>query len=404
MPERRIVELSRNRDRYMLKHHSPGAARAVRWLTAWTYALRSLAALVLPGHSPRRYWRHVTATLRPDRGEGLREAASSITAADGGSEPPHSTHPTALHPDAIPRASAYITSSTTPLKPERDGQMTIRNRAAKAAVGAALLAGASGVAAQSANAYMSAAMQVTKVERIAGITGGFDGNADFFSKLWVGPLFTQSGVIHDQDAPATNWRLKWVGSPSAVETAPLTVEIRDYDSTSANDHADISPLASHNLELGVRSRVDGTKYLVHRMTGAYVADLSTTYLLGGQVAAWGSPNLTSTGTAADRARVTYNVKVAQEPDFQVSAISKPSASQVSVQVYNGGGIGIVTRIICTSAGRTVELPLSRTVTRFGSFGQVVNLAHSGSVTCTVRGINVFSELDAITTNNSRTIG
>ena len=75
MPERRIVELSRNRDRYMRKHHSPVAAGAVRVLTAWTYALRSLAALVLPGHGARRYWRHVTATLRPDRGEGLREAA-----------------------------------------------------------------------------------------------------------------------------------------------------------------------------------------------------------------------------------------------------------------------------------------------------------------------------------------
>jgi GT2 family glycosyltransferase len=76
VPDRRIVELSRNRDRYMRKHHSAAAAAAVRWLTAWTYALRALAAIVLPGHSPRRYWRHVTATLRPDRGEGLREAAA----------------------------------------------------------------------------------------------------------------------------------------------------------------------------------------------------------------------------------------------------------------------------------------------------------------------------------------
>jgi len=76
VPERRIVELSRNRDLYMRKHHSAAAAMAVRWLTAWSYALRALAALALPGHSPERYWRHVTATLMPGRGEGLREAAA----------------------------------------------------------------------------------------------------------------------------------------------------------------------------------------------------------------------------------------------------------------------------------------------------------------------------------------
>jgi hypothetical protein len=75
VPERRIVELARNRDLYMRKHHSAGAARAVRWLTAWTYALRALAAFAAPGRSPRRYWRHVVATLQPGRGTGLREAA-----------------------------------------------------------------------------------------------------------------------------------------------------------------------------------------------------------------------------------------------------------------------------------------------------------------------------------------
>src|SRR5262249_22013211 len=47
VPERRIVELSRNRDRYMRKHHSPMAAGIVRVLTAWAYAVRSLAALVV---------------------------------------------------------------------------------------------------------------------------------------------------------------------------------------------------------------------------------------------------------------------------------------------------------------------------------------------------------------------
>ena len=55
----------------------PAAARAVRWLTAWTYALRALAALVLPG--PLRPAllapRHRDAV--PARGEGLREAAEA---------------------------------------------------------------------------------------------------------------------------------------------------------------------------------------------------------------------------------------------------------------------------------------------------------------------------------------
>jgi N-acetylglucosaminyl-diphospho-decaprenol L-rhamnosyltransferase len=73
--ERRIVELARNRDLYMRKHHSAAAALAVRWLTAWPYALRALVASVLAGHDARRYRRHVSATLQPSRNEGLREAA-----------------------------------------------------------------------------------------------------------------------------------------------------------------------------------------------------------------------------------------------------------------------------------------------------------------------------------------
>lgn len=76
VPTRRIVELSRNRDRYMRKHHSRTAAALVRWLTAWAYAVRAVAAYAAPGHDPARYWQHVRATLHPGRGEGLREAAA----------------------------------------------------------------------------------------------------------------------------------------------------------------------------------------------------------------------------------------------------------------------------------------------------------------------------------------
>ncbi|MFL5895792.1 MAG: glycosyltransferase family 2 protein [Thermoleophilaceae bacterium] len=78
---RRITEFHRGRDRYMRKHHSALAALNVRVLTAWSYALRALAALVLPGHSPRRYALHAWRALAPGRGEGLREAAARFNAA-----------------------------------------------------------------------------------------------------------------------------------------------------------------------------------------------------------------------------------------------------------------------------------------------------------------------------------
>jgi N-acetylglucosaminyl-diphospho-decaprenol L-rhamnosyltransferase len=78
VPTRRIVEFSRNRDRYMRKHHSALAAALVRYLTAWTYALRAVGALFLPGHDAKRYAKHVSATLFPRRGVGLAEAAADF--------------------------------------------------------------------------------------------------------------------------------------------------------------------------------------------------------------------------------------------------------------------------------------------------------------------------------------
>jgi N-acetylglucosaminyl-diphospho-decaprenol L-rhamnosyltransferase len=71
----RIVEFHRNRDLYMRKHHSRPAALAVRLLTAWAYALRALAAAVLPGHPARIHLAHARQALLPMRGTGLRERA-----------------------------------------------------------------------------------------------------------------------------------------------------------------------------------------------------------------------------------------------------------------------------------------------------------------------------------------
>ncbi|HEV2790272.1 MAG TPA: glycosyltransferase family 2 protein [Solirubrobacterales bacterium] len=73
----RIVEFHRNRDLYMRKHHGRGAALAVRALTAWTYALRALAATVLPNRSAPIMWAHARQALFPKRGESLRDRAHS---------------------------------------------------------------------------------------------------------------------------------------------------------------------------------------------------------------------------------------------------------------------------------------------------------------------------------------
>ena len=69
----RIVEFHRNRDRYMRMHHSRLAALTVRALTAWSYALRALAAMFLPNQPARIYWAHARQALFPRRGESLRD-------------------------------------------------------------------------------------------------------------------------------------------------------------------------------------------------------------------------------------------------------------------------------------------------------------------------------------------
>jgi len=72
----RIVEFHRNRDLYMRKHHGRAAALTVRLLTAWSYALRALAATVLPNQPARIHWAHARQALLPRRGESLRDRAA----------------------------------------------------------------------------------------------------------------------------------------------------------------------------------------------------------------------------------------------------------------------------------------------------------------------------------------
>jgi N-acetylglucosaminyl-diphospho-decaprenol L-rhamnosyltransferase len=71
----RIVEFHRNRDFYMRKHHSLPATLAVRTLTAWSYAVRALVAVVLPRRPANVYWAHAMQALRPRHGKSIRDLA-----------------------------------------------------------------------------------------------------------------------------------------------------------------------------------------------------------------------------------------------------------------------------------------------------------------------------------------
>jgi hypothetical protein len=81
--ERRIVEYHRNRDRYLRKHLGRVEAFLMRPVLAWPYLLRAVAAVFLPGHSPRRYSLHARQALMPGQGEGIREAAEAYNRALG---------------------------------------------------------------------------------------------------------------------------------------------------------------------------------------------------------------------------------------------------------------------------------------------------------------------------------
>jgi N-acetylglucosaminyl-diphospho-decaprenol L-rhamnosyltransferase len=74
---RRIVEFHRNRDLYFRKHDMPGTRLLWSICWTWAYLVRALAAVVLPGHDPRRYLLHARQQLMPSRGAGIREAATA---------------------------------------------------------------------------------------------------------------------------------------------------------------------------------------------------------------------------------------------------------------------------------------------------------------------------------------
>jgi N-acetylglucosaminyl-diphospho-decaprenol L-rhamnosyltransferase len=142
VPEPRIVEMARNRDLYMRKHHSRAAALTVRWLTAWSYALRALVALLAPGHSlrcGRRAARGCARQPRPttgkraDRPLASRPVAQPASARRGvqtASAPSVTRHPAPravppphAHPVASPsRASAPRAPAPGCARCDRDGR------------------------------------------------------------------------------------------------------------------------------------------------------------------------------------------------------------------------------------------------------------------------------------------
>jgi N-acetylglucosaminyl-diphospho-decaprenol L-rhamnosyltransferase len=69
----RIVEFHRNRDLYMRKHHGRPAALAVRLLTASAYAVRAVAATVIPNQPAKVHRAHARQALFPQRGTSISD-------------------------------------------------------------------------------------------------------------------------------------------------------------------------------------------------------------------------------------------------------------------------------------------------------------------------------------------
>ncbi len=78
---RRIVQFQRGRDLYMRKHHSRPVVLLSRVLWSASYVPRAIAAVFMRGQEPGTYWLHARQALRPNRGEGMREAAEAYNAA-----------------------------------------------------------------------------------------------------------------------------------------------------------------------------------------------------------------------------------------------------------------------------------------------------------------------------------
>ncbi|HZG48075.1 MAG TPA: glycosyltransferase family 2 protein [Thermoleophilaceae bacterium] len=78
---RRIVEFHRNRDLYFRKHGMHATRFVWRLCWVWSYLVRAVAALALPGRDPQRYLLHARQELLPGRGAGIREAAEAYNAA-----------------------------------------------------------------------------------------------------------------------------------------------------------------------------------------------------------------------------------------------------------------------------------------------------------------------------------
>jgi hypothetical protein len=49
----------------------------VRWLTAWSYAVRAMGAAFIPKQPAKIYWAHAKQALHPERGESLRDRAEA---------------------------------------------------------------------------------------------------------------------------------------------------------------------------------------------------------------------------------------------------------------------------------------------------------------------------------------
>lgn len=288
-------------------------------------------------------------------------------------------------------------------------------RVSRAASAAVLILCAAAVGAPSAAAHpkvmnLTRGLTITKVERIAGLTGGTDGTADFYARLSVGSKRIRTSTKPNANRISPNWRIENTTSNDFDSSANAEISIWDAD-TGDDDHADVYTGSGRSLRMFFYPTPDWIRdpnapiSLRDRPGDRFYDWLRTWGDEEGRPTIWQTGQLTAYGTASDRARVTFLAFARWEPDFFVSSFGIRENRRLEVRVGNAGNAsGFITGYDCTDGVKRVRESDFTRVPAGGTHVEEVELrvSQGTQVTCRVTAKNAVRRPEPHADNNRLT--